>query len=114
MNATHTHTKRRKRDRFTKRDRFYREVDVAKVAFLGTGLLGSAMVEGLLRRGNAVTVWNRTESKARALEKSGATVAPSVADAVADADRVQMTLPDDEVVEAVLAQIRPRLRGDAI
>ena len=41
---------------------------MATVAFLGTGLLGSGMVEGMLRRGDAVTVWNRTESKARALE----------------------------------------------
>src|SRR5258708_6669416 len=39
---------------------------MARVAFLGTGLLGSAMVEGMLLRGDEVTVWNRTESKARA------------------------------------------------
>jgi len=87
---------------------------VAKVAFLGTGLLGSAMVEGLLRRGDAVTVWNRTESKARALERLGATVAATSADAVAGAQRVQMTLPDDAVVDAMLAQIRPRLDDDAV
>ena len=48
---------------------------MASVAFLGTGLLGGAMVEGMLRRGDAVTVWNRTESKARALEQFGAKVA---------------------------------------
>ena len=41
---------------------------MATVAFLGTGLLGQGMVEGMLRRGDAVTVWNRTEAKARALE----------------------------------------------
>ena len=29
---------------------------MSQVAFLGTGLLGSAMVEGMLRRGDAVTV----------------------------------------------------------
>ena len=48
---------------------------MAKVAFLGTGLLGSAMAEGMLRRGDTLTVWNRTEAKARALESSGAAVA---------------------------------------
>ena len=48
---------------------------MATVAFLGTGLLGGAMVEGMLRRGDTVTVWNRTESKARALETFGAKVA---------------------------------------
>ena len=47
---------------------------MATVAFLGTGLLGSGMVEGMLRRGDAVTVWNRTEAKARLLEASGARV----------------------------------------
>src|SRR6266487_1375336 len=97
--ASHESTKTRKRDRLTKRDRFYREVDVAKVAFLGTGLLGSAMVEGLLRRGNTVTVWNRTESKARALEQSGATVAATPEDAIGGAQHVHMTLPDDAVVD---------------
>ena len=50
---------------------------MAKVAFIGTGLLGSAMVEGMLRRGDTVTVWNRTEAKARALEAKGAKVAAS-------------------------------------
>ena len=48
---------------------------MSRLAFLGTGLLGSGMVECLLRRGNDVTVWNRTEAKARALEAFGATVA---------------------------------------
>ena len=60
---------------------------MATVAFMGTGLLGSGMVEAMLRRGDAVTVWNRTESKARALEKFGALVAASPADAVAAARR---------------------------
>ena len=50
---------------------------MADVAFIGTGLLGSAMVEGMLKRGDSVTVWNRTESKARALEAAGARVAAS-------------------------------------
>jgi 3-hydroxyisobutyrate dehydrogenase len=87
---------------------------MTKVAFIGTGLLGSAMVEGMLRRGDAVTVWNRTESKARALERFGATVAPVPADAAAGADRVHMTLPEDAVVDRILADIAPRLQRDAI
>jgi 3-hydroxyisobutyrate dehydrogenase-like beta-hydroxyacid dehydrogenase len=87
---------------------------MATVAFLGTGLLGSGMVERMLKTGHTVTVWNRTASKARALEPLGAAVAPSPADAAAAADRVHMTLPDDAVVDAVLDQIRPRLRKDAV
>ena len=87
---------------------------MASVAFLGTGLLGGAMVEGMLRRGDSVTVWNRTESKARALEAFGAKVAPTPADAVAGAERVHMTLPDDDVVEQIVAAFRPQLGKEAI
>jgi 3-hydroxyisobutyrate dehydrogenase len=87
---------------------------MADVAFIGTGLLGSAMVEGMLKRGDAVTVWNRTESKARALEAAGAKVASSPADAVAGAERVHMTLPDDAVVNDIGEGIAARLRRDAI
>jgi 3-hydroxyisobutyrate dehydrogenase len=87
---------------------------MATVAFLGTGLLGSAMVEGMRRRGDAVTVWNRTEAKARALEAAGATVAATPGDAVAGAERVHMTLPDDAVVDEMMAAVVPRLRQDAI
>ena len=52
------------------------------IAFLGTGLLGSAFVEAAVKRGDEVTVWNRTAHKARALEAFGARVADSPADAV--------------------------------
>ncbi len=87
---------------------------MAKVAFIGTGLLGSAMVEGMLRRGDTVTVWNRTASKARALEPLGARVSPSPADAADGADCVHMTLPDDAVVNQIVEQISPRLKPGAI
>ena len=87
---------------------------MASVAFLGTGLLGGAMVEGMLRRGDAVTVWNRTEAKARALETFGARVAATPGDAVAGADRVHMTLPDDEVVDQMVAAFTPQLPKAAI
>ena len=87
---------------------------MASVAFVGTGLLGAAMVEGMLRRGDTVTVWNRTEAKARALVSFGAKVAATPGDAVAGADRVHMTLPDDEVVDQMLAAFTPRLQPGAI
>jgi 3-hydroxyisobutyrate dehydrogenase-like beta-hydroxyacid dehydrogenase len=87
---------------------------MATVGFLGTGLLGSAMVEGLLRRGDSVTVWNRTQAKARALEAFGAKVAATPGEAVAGAEQVHMTLADDAVVDSVMADAAPRLRRDAI
>jgi 3-hydroxyisobutyrate dehydrogenase len=87
---------------------------MATVAYLGTGLLGSAIAEGMLRRGDAVTAWNRTPSKARALEKAGATVAATPGDAVAGAGRVHMTLSDDAAVDSVMEQFLPRLRSGAV
>ena len=85
-----------------------------KVAFLGTGLLGSGMAERMLHQGDAVTVWNRTEAKARALEQHGAVVAASPAAAVAGADRVHMALPDDIVVDTILAAIAPHVDRSAV
>lgn len=87
---------------------------MTNVAFIGTGLLGSGMVEGMLRRGDSVTVWNRTEVKARALEPLGAKVAATPEDAVAAADHVHMTLPDDAVVDEIVARVAPRLRAGAV
>src|SRR2546430_1796789 len=87
---------------------------MATVGFLGTGLLGSGMVERMLRNGDAVTVWNRTEAKARALEPLGAKVAASPGEAVAGAERVHMTLPDDVVVDRIVDDVRRHLGQDAI
>ena len=87
---------------------------MARIALLGTGLIGSAMVRRFMAKGSAVTVWNRTESKARALEADGATVARTVQDAVAGAARVHIVLPDDAIVDGVLEQIATALQRDAI
>jgi 3-hydroxyisobutyrate dehydrogenase len=84
------------------------------VAFLGTGLLGAAMVERMLAQSQHVTVWNRTASKLEALRAAGATVAATAGDAAAAADRVHLALTDDVVVDAILTEVRPRLSPTAI
>src|SRR5689334_10992720 len=53
---------------------------MTRIAFLGTGLLGSAFVEAAAKRGEEITVWNRTAAKARALESLGVRVAKSPAE----------------------------------
>lgn len=88
--------------------------DGATVAFLGTGLLGSALVEAAAGRGERLAVWNRTAEKARALAPLGVRVADSPADAVRGAARVHLVLRDDAAVEAVVAALRPGLAADAI
>lgn len=87
---------------------------MARTALLGTGLLGSGMVRRFLTKGVRVTVWNRSADKARALEKDGAIVAASAAEAVRDADRIHIVLSDDRVVDGVLDQIVPALKAGAI
>ena len=86
---------------------------MAAVAFIGTGLLGSGMVEAMLGRGDAVTVWNRTAAKARALEGLGARVADTPEAAVAGAERVHSVLSDDETVDAMLARLGPHIPSGA-
>ena len=84
------------------------------IAFLGTGLLGSAFVEAAVARGDTVTVWNRTPGKAQALEAIGARFAASPADAVRGAERVYLVLKDDAVVNTVIGQCREALDPAAI
>ncbi|MDT4830331.1 3-sulfolactaldehyde reductase [compost metagenome] len=72
-------------------------------AFLGMGLLGSNFVKAMLRKGDQVQVWNRTISKAKALETDGAKVFENIVDAVKGADFIHLTLKDDAAVNEVLA-----------
>ncbi|HVJ90268.1 MAG TPA: NAD(P)-dependent oxidoreductase [Labilithrix sp.] len=74
------------------------------IAFFGTGLLGANFVRALLRRGETVHVWNRTEAKARALESEGAVVFTDPAEAAMGTERVHLALSDDAAVDDVLAR----------
>ena len=73
-------------------------------AFLGMGLLGSNFVKAMLKKGDAVQVWNRTTSKAKALEAFGAKAFDNVEDAVQNADVIHVTLKDDTSVDEVLSK----------
>jgi 3-hydroxyisobutyrate dehydrogenase-like beta-hydroxyacid dehydrogenase len=77
------------------------------IAFLGTGLMGSGFVRGLLARGHEVAVWNRTADRARPLAAAGARLAASPAEAASGAERIYLSLSDDEAVDAVLAAALP-------
>jgi len=74
------------------------------IAFLGTGLLGSNFVKALLKKGEQVQVWNRTASKATVLEAFGAKAFSDPSSAVAGADKIHITLSDDNAVDEVLGK----------
>ncbi len=87
---------------------------MAKIAFIGTGLIGAGLAEGAARRGDVVTAWNRTANKAAALSSVGVTVAATLEDAVRDVERVHLALTDDHAVEAVLPAILAAAKPEVV
>jgi 3-hydroxyisobutyrate dehydrogenase len=83
-------------------------------AFLGMGLLGSNFVKAMLKKGESVQVWNRTASRASALESFGAKAFADITEAVSGADIVHLVVKDDAAVEDVLAQAEKGLKPGAI
>ena len=73
-----------------------------KIAFLGTGLMGSHMARNILKAGFSLTAWNRTLAKAQALIADGADVPATAAEAVAEADIVITMLSDGPTVHNLL------------
>jgi len=80
-----------------------------KIAFLGTGLMGSGFVRRMRANGLEVNVWNRSAAKARALTDSGARAFDAAAAAVAGVDRIHLSLADDASVDAVLEPLAGRI-----
>lgn len=85
-----------------------------KIAFLGLGKMGVAIVGRLLRAGHTVSVWNRSPKSLKELGISSATQAPSIRAAVEKCEVVCTMLANDEATEAVafgpdgfLAAMRP-------
>ena len=80
----------------------------AAAAYIGTGIMGSAMARNLLRAGTPVVVHNRTASKAEALVTEGATIASSPVEAVESLTRdasprvMFVNVPDTPDVDQVL------------
>jgi 3-hydroxyisobutyrate dehydrogenase-like beta-hydroxyacid dehydrogenase len=76
---------------------------VAKLAFLGLGLMGTPMATRLLEAGHHVTVWNRTAGKTARLVERGALAAETPAAAVAGADIVITMLANPQALDQVLS-----------
>ena len=72
------------------------------IAILGTGLLGSGFARALRKKGETVHVWNRTFSRAQALEAEGCKAFADAAEAVRGASRVHVIVSDDAAVDSTL------------
>lgn len=73
-----------------------------RISLLGCGLMGAPMARRLATAGFPLTLWNRTRAKADALADTGARMADTPAQAVADADIVITMLEHGGVVAEVL------------
>jgi len=72
------------------------------IAWIGTGVMGSAMADHLLTAGHELTLYSRTKSKAAKLLQRGARWAASPRTAAAKADSVCVMVGFPEDVEAVV------------
>lgn len=73
-----------------------------KVAFIGLGRMGQAMVHRLLDAGHQVVVYNRSVDKLKEVLDRGAIHAPSIKMAAAQSDGLVLTmLADDKALNAV-------------
>lgn len=88
---------------------------MARVAFVGLGVMGAPMAGHLVAAGHEVTVWNRGAERAAAwaTEHPGATVAATAAEAAAAADVVLMCVGNDASVLEVVAGPHGILDGAA-
>ena len=73
------------------------------IGFIGLGIMGQPMALNLIRNGFEVSAWNRTRSKADAVEKAGGRIASTPAEAVREADVVMMIVSDSAAVQEVVA-----------
>ncbi len=75
---------------------------MARIAFVGLGIMGSPMAVHLQNGGHDVVGVNLDPEKAKPLVEAGGSSAPSIAEAVGDAEVVAIMVPDSPDVEGVL------------
>jgi 3-hydroxyisobutyrate dehydrogenase-like beta-hydroxyacid dehydrogenase len=75
---------------------------VAKLGFVGLGVMGSEMVKRLLSKGHSVTGYNRTKSKAEWLIKKGMKWADSPRAVVAESDVIFSMVTNSAALGAVM------------
>lgn len=91
---------------------------MARVSFLGLGVMGAPMAGHLAKAGHKVTVWNRTQSKAEIwVKKYGnkkASVASDPAQAIWGSEFVFTCLGDDPDVLSIYDELAPGMGGGMV
>ncbi|MEM6529022.1 MAG: NAD(P)-dependent oxidoreductase [Chloroflexota bacterium] len=78
-----------------------RKTVMAKVGYIGLGIMGAAMARNLMKAGHELVVHNRSQQIVQQLASEGATPATSPADVAEQVDFVFTNLPDSPDVEKV-------------
>ncbi len=83
-----------------------------QIGLVGTGRMGSAIVQRLISQGHTLTVWNRTRAKAAALEAAGAKVAATPAELAAKSEAIVTIMTNAAAIDAVYSGTDGLLSGD--
>lgn len=84
---------------------------MTSVSVIGLGGMGSALAQQLISAGHAVTVWNRTETRAEPLVQAGAMLAPSAGDAINASPVIVSCINTHVDTEALYSDYRDFLAG---
>jgi 3-hydroxyisobutyrate dehydrogenase-like beta-hydroxyacid dehydrogenase len=85
-----------------------------KVGFIGLGRMGQAMAGRLVEGGHDLVLYNRSRDKCAELEKKGAKVANSIAEACKGQEVVITMVADDKALTEVVKEISGALAKGAI
>ena len=83
-----------------------------RIGFIGLGIMGQAMAANVLKKGYALSIYNRSPGKADTLIASGARLAATPAHVAHDSDVIILMLTGPEAVEAVLGGEEGLLSAD--
>jgi 3-hydroxyisobutyrate dehydrogenase len=86
-----------------------------KVALLGTGLLGAAMVKRFHVQSVDITAWNRSQDKLKPLQEAGIKTTQTALEAIEQTDVIILMLTDAKAIQSVLQDdIKVALKGKTI
>ncbi len=81
---------------------------------LGTGAMGSALVEALAGSGAEVAAWNRTRGKVEALSRPRVRLAESVAETLMSSPLTIVSVSDHVVARALVKEAGVDLAGKVV